>query len=59
MGCLPLIVLFALGTGIGYAVDGRHGALWGAGIGLVLGLASGAALVKLLRGARRPSSRKS
>lgn len=53
MGCLPLIVLFALGTGIGYAVDGRHGALWGAGIGLLLGLASGTALVKLMRGPRR------
>ena len=45
MGCLPLIALFVLGTGIGYGLDGRLGALWGAGIGLALGLVAGYALV--------------
>lgn len=49
MGCLPLIVLFGLGTGIGYAASGRVGALWGAGIGLLLGLLSGAGLLWLMR----------
>lgn len=53
MGCFPLIVLFVLGTGIGYAVSGRAGALWGAGIGLALGLAAGVLMVRLMRGDRR------
>ncbi len=53
MGCLPLIVLFMAGTGIGFAVDGRHGALWGAGAGLLLGLLAGTALMRLLRGRGR------
>ncbi|MBB6184661.1 hypothetical protein [Oleiagrimonas soli] len=49
MGCFPLIFTFALGTGIGYAVNGPSGALWGAGIGLLLGIVSGVALVKAMR----------
>ena len=53
MGCFPLIVLFALGTGVGYALDGHLGALWGAGIGLLLGLLAGAGMGKAMRGGRR------
>ena len=33
MGCLPLLLLFLLGTLIGYLVDGDTGMLWGSGIG--------------------------
>ncbi|MEO8780259.1 MAG: hypothetical protein ABI389_16545 [Rhodanobacter sp.] len=39
MGCLPLVLLFPLGAGIGYLVAGDIGALWGSGIGMVLGVA--------------------
>jgi len=53
MGCLPLIVLFVLGAGIGYAVDGRIGALWGAGAGLLAGIVSGLALMWVMRRSRR------
>lgn len=52
VGCLPLPLFFLLGVGLGYAVDGKHGALWGAGIGLVLGLAGMGTLVVLLRRGR-------
>ena len=52
MGCFPLILLFALGTGIGYVSAGRAGALWGAGIGLLLGIVSGVAMVHWMRGKR-------
>ena len=37
MGCLPVLLLFPLGAGVGYLVGGDVGALWGAGIGVVLG----------------------
>ncbi|MDA3914494.1 hypothetical protein [Oleiagrimonas sp.] len=47
---MPLILLFVLGTGIGYAADGRAGALWGAGIGLALGIVAGLVMVRLMRG---------
>jgi len=50
MGCLPVPLFFLLGVGIGYAVAGQNGALWGAGIGLVAGLIGMAILVKALRG---------
>ncbi|MEO9079433.1 MAG: hypothetical protein ABI268_08985 [Rhodanobacter sp.] len=38
MGCLPLLLLFPLGFGMGYLISGPSGALWGAGIGLLLGV---------------------
>lgn len=49
MGCLPIIVLFLAGFGIGYVADGRAGAMWGAGIGLLVGLLAGIAVVLYLR----------
>ncbi len=49
MGCLPVPLLFLLGFGIGYLVDGQRGALWGGGIGLLLGLAGMGWFVMLLR----------
>lgn len=49
MGCLPIIALFVIGTGIGYWLDGPTGAVWGAGVGIALGIAAGAALVFILR----------
>lgn len=49
MGCLPLPLLFVLGVVIGNAFWGDTGALWGAGIGLLLGGMATAALVNLLR----------
>lgn len=52
MGCLPLLLLFPLGCGVGYLIAGQAGALWGAGIGLLLGLLAMALLVKALRGRR-------
>ena len=52
MGCLPLPILFVLGVLIGHAVAGTNGALWGAGIGLVVGLALGGLLVMMLRRGR-------
>ena len=39
MGCLPIPILFVLGVLIGDWLGGDRGALWGAGIGLLLGLA--------------------
>ena len=53
MGCFPLIALFVLGTGIGYAVAGRTGAVWGAGAGLLAGIVAGLALMWALRRCRR------
>lgn len=52
MGCLPLPLIFLLGTGIGYLVDRQNGALWGAGIGLLLGLLATTAAIRALRGRR-------
>jgi len=52
MGCLPVPLFFLLGFGIGYAVDGATGALWGAGIGLVIGLAGMGWMIRLMRGRR-------
>lgn len=53
MGCLPVIVLFLLGTGAGFALGAREGALWGAGLGLLLGMLGTVALTLVLRGRRR------
>lgn len=50
MGCLPVPLFFLAGIGIGYAVDSQTGALWGAGIGLLVGLLAMAALIKAMRG---------
>ncbi len=52
MGCLPLLLLFPLGCGVGYLVAGQIGALCGAGIGFLLGLLAMALFVKALRGRR-------
>lgn len=52
MGCLPLPLLFLLGFGVGYLVDGRTGALWGAGVGLLLGLIAMGLLIRAMRGRR-------
>jgi len=52
MGCLPVPSLFLLGFGIGYAVDGASGALWGAGTGLGLGLIGMGWMIRLMRGRR-------
>jgi len=49
MGCLPLLLLFPLGCGLGYLVSGQTGALWGAGIGFLAGLLAMALLIKALR----------
>ncbi|HET7267846.1 MAG TPA: hypothetical protein VFJ15_07020 [Oleiagrimonas sp.] len=49
MGCLPIIVLFVLGTGLGWWLNGATGAVWGAGIGIAVGIAAGLALVYVLR----------
>lgn len=38
MGCLPVLLLFLRGAGVGYLLGGDAGALWGAGLGVVLGL---------------------
>ena len=38
MGCLPIPILFVLGVLIGEWLGGDRGALWGAGIGLLLGM---------------------
>lgn len=52
MGCLPILLLFPLGFGIGYLFDGEAGALWGAGAGLLLGLLMLVLFVKALRARR-------
>lgn len=52
MGCLPVPLFFLAGCGIGYVVAGPNGALWGAGIGLLLGLAGMGVLLKAMRGKR-------
>jgi hypothetical protein len=49
MGCLPIPILFVLGVVVGSVFWGDRGALWGAGIGLLLGLGLAGAFVTLLR----------
>lgn len=52
MGCLPILLLFPLGFGVGYLFAGNHGALWGAGIGFAVGFALMVVFIKALRGRR-------
>lgn len=52
MGCLPILLLFPLGFGIGFLIDGDHGALWGAGIGFCVGVLLMMLFIKALRGHR-------
>ena len=50
MGCLPIPILFVLGVLAGDWLGGDRGALWGAGIGLLLGaILFGLFIVKLRR----------
>lgn len=50
MGCLPLPICFLLGAGIGWLTGGETGALWGAGIGLLVGLVGMGVVIRSLRG---------
>ncbi len=52
MGCLPIPLFFLVGFGIGYVVDGQGGALWGAGIGLLVGLVGTGVMIRALRNRR-------
>lgn len=52
MGCLPVLLLFPPGFGIGYLIGGDHGALWGAGIGFALDVLLLVLFAKALRGKR-------
>jgi uncharacterized membrane protein (DUF485 family) len=52
MGCLPVPLLFLAGFSLGWLANGSTGALWGAGIGLLLGLFAMAWLVRAIRGRR-------
>ena len=52
MGCLPVPLLFLAGFGLGWLANGSTGALWGAGIGLLLGFSAMAWLVRAMRGRR-------
>lgn len=52
MGCLPMLLLFPLGFGVGYLIAGDIGGLWGAGAGFVLGLLAMVVFVKALRSRR-------
>jgi hypothetical protein len=52
MGCLPILLLFPLGFGIGYLTGGDRGALWGAGIGFAIGVLLMMLFIKALRGRR-------
>lgn len=49
MGCLPIIILFILGSALGWWLGDETGAVWGAGIGLAVGIVSGFLLVVILR----------
>ncbi len=49
MGCLPVIFLFVIGAGVGWLLAGEAGALWGAGIGVGVGVLAGFAVLAALR----------
>ncbi len=53
MGCLPIPLFALLGCGIGYLVDSRPGSLWGAGIGLLIGLVLTVIVFRAMRRANR------
>jgi F0F1-type ATP synthase assembly protein I len=42
-----------IGFGIGYAIDSRAGAVWGGGIGLLIGLVLAVLLVRAMRKGNR------
>lgn len=48
MGCLPVILLFIIGSGAGWWLAGQAGALWGAGIGIVAGVLAGLVLLAIV-----------
>ena len=49
MGCLPVLLLFPLGAGLGYLIAGKLGSLWGAGVGVLLGLLLMGLLIRAMR----------
>ena len=49
MGCLPIPILFVLGVLVGEWLWGDRGALWGAGIGLLLGVVLFCIFIMVLR----------
>lgn len=49
MGCLPIPILFVLGVLVGEWLWGDRGALWGAGIGLLLGVVLFGIFIMVLR----------
>lgn len=49
MGCLPILLLFPLGAGLGYLIAGESGSLWGAGVGVLLGLLLMGLLIRAMR----------
>lgn len=53
MGCLPIPLFALIGFGIGYLIDARTGALWGGGLGLLIGVAGTAVVVRAMRRANR------
>lgn len=52
MGCLPVMLLFVAGFGIGFLFDGRTGALVGAGVGLLVGVLVAGLFTHMMRGRR-------
>jgi hypothetical protein len=52
MGCLPLLLLFPLGCGIGWLLTGSIGALWGGGFGLLLGFVLMGLSIRAMRARR-------
>lgn len=52
MGCLPILLLLPLGFGAGHLVAGNRGGLWGAAIGLTLGVLLMILFIRALRNRR-------
>jgi hypothetical protein len=53
MGCLPIPLFALIGFAIGHLIDARMGALWGGGVGLLIGVAGTALVVRAMRRANR------